>query len=225
MTPIDFEQLQARLTQTETRHRRRAVVLTLIPIIVGALVLGYVAYAVTGARRELASVRREMMAATSETQRAQLELKKASRTLTQILQITNEMQEFIERKQSFLRTLDEARFLISIRMMFDRIDTQYRDAAKYLPELPPLNQRRWVTVLMSSRDLSALKLSAQAWSQRVPKTDLAIYASHSGYYALVIKGDGSFTFAYNKTVELQKSGTAGAYFAESENWGKDYLAG
>jgi hypothetical protein len=115
--------------------------------------------------------------------------------------------------------------LISVRMMFDRIDTQYRDAAKYLPELPPLNQRRWVTVLMSSRDLPALKLSAQAWSQRLARTDLAIYASQNGYYALVIKGDGSFTFAYNKTVELQKSGTAGAYFAESENWGKDYLAG
>jgi len=130
MTPIDFDHLQAQLTQTEEKHRRRAAILTLIPAIVGALILSYVAYAVNSARRELSSLKREMMQAESETQRAQIELKKAERTLTEIVQITNEMQEFVERKQSFLRTLDEARFLISIRMMFDRIDAQYRDAAK-----------------------------------------------------------------------------------------------
>jgi hypothetical protein len=70
---------------------------------------------------------------------------------------------------------------------------------------------------------SKLKAAAQPWSQQVTKAELAIYASQNGYYALVIKGDGSFTFAYNKTVELQKNGTAGVYFAESKDWGKDYL--
>jgi len=76
---------------------------------------------------------------------------------------------------------------------------------------------------MSSRDLSKLKRAAEAWSQRVTKMELAIYISQNGYYALVIKGDGSFTFAYNKTVELQKRGTAAVYFAQSKDWGKDYL--
>jgi hypothetical protein len=221
MVPIDFEQLQARLTQAERVHRKRAAILTLIPVIVSALIFSYVAYAVNSARRELASVRHK---AESVTQHVQAELKKTERAFAEIVQIKDEMQEFVERKQSFLRTLDEARFLISIRMMFDRIDAQYRDTAKFLPGLPPLNERRWVTVLMSSRDLSKLKRAAEGWSQRVAKTELAIYASQNGYYALVIKGDGSFTFAYNKTVELQKSGTPGVYFAESKDWGKDYLA-
>jgi hypothetical protein len=71
MTPTDFETLQARLTQAETKHRRRTVVLTLIPVIVGALILSYVAHAVNSARRELASVRRGMLEAQSETQHAQ----------------------------------------------------------------------------------------------------------------------------------------------------------
>ena len=199
------------------------MVLTMIPIIVGALTLSYVAYAVNSARRELASVQHERAEAASKTLQAQAELKKAERSLTEIVRITQEMQEFVERKQSFLRTLDEARFLISIRMMFDRIDAQYQEAAKNLPGLPPLNERRWVTVLMSSRDLSKLKHAAEDWSKRIAIADLAIYASQNGYYALVIKGDGSFTFAYNKTVELQRNGAAGIYFAESKDWGKDYL--
>jgi hypothetical protein len=223
MASIDFELLEERLRERERRVRRRTAILTIVPIIAATLVLGVVWNRVAAARDELAQITQELDRSRDQASQVETKLRNTQVALSEIIQITRQMEEFIEKKESFLRTIDEARFLISVRMLFDRINTQYRGLSKVFPDLPPLSERQWVAIMASSRDLQMLRTLSKDLASRLGQTDVAIYLAPNGFYALAIRGDGTFTTAYNNTVDAQNKGIPGAYFAQSSDWGRDYL--
>jgi hypothetical protein len=80
----------------------------------------------------------------------------------------------------------------------------------------------WVVVLASSVSLIDLKKEAEQYKKILGSEELAIYKTKI-YYALVAKGNGTFTRAYRLNVDLIKNYGFKAYFLDSKDWGNDYL--
>jgi predicted RNase H-like nuclease (RuvC/YqgF family) len=143
----------------------------------------------------------------------------------EIAHITQQVERLIESKQSYLRTLDEARYLIDLRMKFDSLNSELQQLSQNIPEIKKItDQRRWITIVKSSRELDSLRLSAMPWIAKYGKDKVAIYKTGNGFYALAVLTDGSFTKAYRLTVDLMKTGEArDAYFDDSADWGPNIL--
>ena len=144
--------------------------------------------------------------------------------LSEILKLSQEVEDFIEQKESYLRTLDEARFLINLRMKFDEIHGQFEGLADALPDISQLDRgRSWVAIVASSRSLEASRATARRWTEVYGQGQVAVYLASNGYYAVAVVGDGTFTTAYRLTVKLQQDGAPHAYFASSKDWGQNYV--
>ena len=221
------EQLQSLLQKVEERERtarRRAVSYTVIPIICVGILLWVTGSQVVSAQRELSIIQQKLEAARKEVKTLDAKFTETGSKLREIVEVAHEMEEFIEKKESFLRSLGEARFLIDIRMLFDKINVQFAELSKIMPEMPPLGRgRTWLTIVGSYKALDEAKRSAARWIQLYGRDQVAIYSAPNRYYALAIKGDGSFTAAYRLTVGIQKQSAPDAYFASSQNWGDNLI--
>lgn len=225
-------ELFAKLEEREKKAHKRILIYTLIPVVIACILIWITSSKVINSNRELTKVKNELKIKISELETIKLKVEtldsKLSNTISSISKIistSHKIENFIESKQSFLRSLDEARFLINIRMLFDEINSQYSEILKLSSNMPELNRgRNWITIISSSKSLIKLQNEAKSWIKQYGTEQVVIYKSQNDYYALALKGDGSFTKAYRLTVELQRSVKAyDAYFASSKNWNKNYL--
>lgn len=221
-----------KIEEKEKKARKRILIYTLIPVIVAIVLIWVTSSQVINSKRELDKIQNELNTKILELEKIKSKVdtldSKFSSTISSISEIistSHRIENFIESKQSFLRSIDEARFLINIRMLFDEINSQYSDILALSSELPELDRgRNWITIISSSKSLNKLQNEAKTWIEQYGIDQVAIYKSKNNYYALALKGDGSFTKAYRLTVQLQRSGKAyGAYFASSKDWNKNYL--
>jgi hypothetical protein len=130
------------------------------------------------------------------------------------------IEALIESKQSYLRTIDEARFLIDVRMRFDSVHMALDAVSAAAPELAKARPwRRWVTVIKSARQPSQLTAPSNLRECLGSEEKLVSFRTPNGWLALVLPGDGSFTTAYRQTVRLKDTGCVpGAYVADTEKW-------
>lgn len=187
-------------------------------IVMGSLV--YSAYHLRNAELRIAQLKHQEEKINKET------VETAS-NFVEIVMATRDIERLIESKESYLRTIDEARFLIDVRMKFDEINKRIDKISLSYPQISTVKDcRQWVTIVESSQDISGLRTDAARWRSVYGKLKVAIFKCPNGFYALALISDGSFTTAYRLTVSLHENGRApGAYFARSENWGKNYLSG
>lgn len=230
-----MEQREFILKKIEERGRkvrRNSFIFTLIPIIVAGVLIWFTGSKLVNYQKELSNTQREFDLKRRELKNTQDKLNlldtkflRIVSRLNKIVAISHEIEEFIEKKESFLRTLDEARFLISIRRLFDSLDSQFSEVSNLLSGMPDLNRNRiWINIVKSSKSLEKLKEEAHIWIKNYGKDQVAIYRSSNKYYALALKGDGTFTAAYRLTVKLHQNGLAyDAYFAASRDWGRNFL--
>lgn len=221
-----------KIEEKENKARKRIFIYTLVPVIIAIVWIWTTSSKVINSKRELDKIQNELDIKISELEKIELKVdtldSKLSNTISSISEIistSHKIEDFIESKQSFLRSIDEARFLINIRMLFDEINSQYSEILELSSKMPELNRgRNWITIISSSKSLNKLQNEAKSWIKQYGIDQVAIYKSQNNYYALALKGDGSFTKAYRLTVQLQRSGKAyGAYFASSKDWNKNYL--
>lgn len=220
---IDEERL-ARIRQAS----RSAAVIVFVAFL--ALV-SFSAYQLMSINQRIAERTAKLQAVQEELRASQESQEKLDRTLATVavrlsetMRLSHEVEEFIEQKEPYLRTVDEARFLINLRMKFDEIQEQFGALADALPEIPQLDRgRSWVAVVKSSKSLKESRASARQWAARFGGRQVAVYLASNGYYAVAIVGDGTFTTAYRLTVKLQRDGAPHAYFASSKDWGRNYL--
>lgn len=202
------------------RQRRRAWWLTMLPT-AGAVV--FVGVVTTQVQR-LEAERQELahQASEAEMQQATLSaaLRDAGQELTALVAATSAIEELVESRESFLRSLDEARFLIDIRMRFDSIHLAIEALAEIAPGLTEVRPwRTWVAVIASAKSPIDLQITDAMAPCVGPDERSAVLRSPNGFYALVLPGDGTFTSAYRTSVSLQERGCApGAYFADAEDW-------
>jgi DNA repair exonuclease SbcCD ATPase subunit len=209
----------------ERQARRRAVIYSMIPIAVAVVLVAWTAREVAHARAEVEKAEKEVGRLQQQADSANQQLRDAATKLVGIATATREIETLIESKQSYLRTIDEARFLIDIRMKFDALNSDLLKLSESFPAMETIaDNRKWVTVVKSSRDLNDLKTAAPAWIADYGRSNVAIYRTPNGFYALAVPGDGTFTQAYRLTVSLMRSGRArDAYFAEASGWGSSLI--
>ena len=221
-----------KIEERERKLRRNSIIFTLTPIILAVVLIWFSGTKLVNYQKELSNMQREFDLKQRELKNTQDKLNLLDTKFSQIVSklskivaISHEIEEFIERKESFLRTLDESLFLINIRMLFDSINSQFSEVFNLLSGMPDLNRNRiWITIVKSSKSLKKLKEEAYIWIENYGKDQVAIFLSSNKYYALALKGDGSFTTAYRLTVKLQQEDLAyDAYFAASKNWQENFL--
>ncbi|MEJ2658855.1 MAG: hypothetical protein P8012_16985 [Desulfobacterales bacterium] len=208
------------------------VIYTIIPVFVAVILIWITSSKVINSKNELHNIQTRMDSLKIELDNTKakadtldIKLTETISSISKIVSISHNIEDFIESKESFLRTLDEARFLINIRMLFDEIDSNFSEISELSTKIPELDRDRfWITIISSSKSLKDLKNEAKSWVDEYSNDQVAIYKSSNDYFALALKGDGSFTEAYRQTVKLQQSGKAyDAYFASSRDWDKNYL--
>jgi hypothetical protein len=220
--------LDALIEEIERRERlarRRALVYTAVPILVAIAMVVWTSYEVNRARNRVQDAEHQLAVLQRQADWANQQLKEAADNFVSIATATKEIESLVESKQSYLRTIDEARFLIDIRMRFDVINRDLLQLSATFPAVRYLSDhRKWVTVVKSSSDLNSLRAAARSWIAEYGTSEVAIYRSSNGYYALAILGDGTFTDAYRLTISLIRSGrSADAYFAGANQWGPNLL--
>jgi hypothetical protein len=226
MTPDQIEQsLLDKVEAREVRARRRAVFYTAIPVVaICALVWigGHRYQQLVDSDRRLEQVRAESATLIKQAEDARNSLLGAGKDIEAALTVLRQLEAFVEREKPFMRSADHARLLISIRMAFDKLNDTAAALSKSMPDVVDKLQqrpRRWVTIVSSSSDLGALRRSVEQYQRKMPDSKLAIYRSVNGFYGLAVLGDGSFTDAYRKTVELKNRDIAPmAYFADATSW-------
>ena len=209
------------------RQRRRSLLLTSLPIIaavVFVIITSNQIKVLEDERRQRDIQIRELRAQTveAEAQEAKLQatMVQAGQHLTELIRATTQIEDLIESKQSFLRSLDEARFLIDIRMRFDSVHEALDRLGTIAPQLQAARHwRSWVTVLASGKSPGSLAVTNAMRECLGLSARTAILRTPNGLFALAALGDGTFTTAYRLTVLLQSRGCApGAYFASTEGW-------
>jgi TolA-binding protein len=220
-----IDQLVATIAEREQRARKRAVLYTLIPIFVAAILVIWTGKYLSQARAEVEGVQEQVDALQRKAESLNAQLQDSATKLVDIAKVATQIESLVESKQSYLRTIDEARFLIDLRMKFDSLNAEILKLSATAPALRSINRdRRWVTVVKSLRELAPLKEAASTWVSAYGKPSVAIYRTPNGFYALCVLGDGSFTQAYRLTVSLMQSGRAtDAYFADANSWGANLL--
>lgn len=214
----EMQDILTEIAERENRARNRSILFSLVPVVMAVLLLAWTANYLNNARHELEQLREEKSA-------IERKLETASDNVVAVATITRQLEKLIESKESYLRSLDEAQFLIDARMSFDSVNKEIRQLSNSFPELEKFNDsRRWVTVIRSSKGIDGLKQSAISLEEQFGKNNIGIYKTPNGYFGLVVRTDGTFTQAYRLTVSLKKTGKApDAYFAESSGWGEDIL--
>jgi len=217
-TPI--KSLLEEISTKERQARKRAVIYSLIPVTVAVVLVALTAWEVAKARVEVEKATQEVRRLQHQADSANQQLRDAAMKLVDIALATKEIETLVESKQSYLRTIDEARFLIDIRMKFDALNSDLLKLSETFPAMQELaDNRKWVTIVKSSRDLNELKSAAQAWIADYGRSNVVIYQTPNGFHALAVRGDGTFTQAYRLTVSLIRTGRArDAYFAEVSGW-------
>lgn len=218
--PPDSQDLIRKATAALDRQRRRGWIFTFVPV-AGAIAFVIVVGTQT-ANLESERVKQQEAARQAQERKKALEdaISNVGRQLTDLVRATSEIETLIESKQSFLRTLDEARFLIDVRMKFDSIHSALDRLAAISPELKVVRpQRNWVTVVASGNAPASLTVTDGLRPCLGPSDRTAVFRSPNGLHALAVLGDGTFTTAYRLTVSYQSKGCApGAYFASTDGW-------
>lgn len=219
------DDLQVEANAFANRLRRRTLLFTMLPVIAGILLTAY-------ASRTIASLSEREARALAEQRTLQRKADSVTALMgtvgSQFLAVTQALaglQSFIESKASYLRTVDEARFLVGVRMRFDSLHTALGEVATIAPGLSAAwPQRYWAVVVASAPDSASLLARIPQWRQTAGTDSIGVYRTPNGQYALALLSDGSFTTAYRLTVTLQRSGRApGAYFEQMQGWGPNLL--
>lgn len=198
----------------------RSALLSLLGFLIVMGSLAYSTYHLRNAESRIAQLKQQ-------EEKINKQMAETASNFVDIAVATRDIERLIESKESYLGTIDEAMFLIDVRMKFDEINKRIDKLSLTYPAIATFKDRRqWITIVKSSKDISSLRTAATVWLSEYGKSKVAIFKSLNRFYALALIGDGTFTTAYRLTVSLQKNGRApGAYFAGNENWGKDYLKG
>jgi hypothetical protein len=228
-TKTEEEWLIRQLELREQRARKRALFYTAIPILLTAMLFWVAARRyteLTATERQLEGVRKEALDLSKKMDSTKQNLETARKELTNAVHAMQKIQAFLELKERGLESPAERRTLISIRMLMDDLNKSFVELSQTLPEMAGVlqQQTKWITVLSTSSDFSALQASAVRYSSRLRGQALAIYKAPTGYYYLAIPGDGSFTAAHRQTVEMKNRRIAKhAYSEKSTDWGPNLL--
>ena len=138
-----------KIEKKEKKARKRIFIYTLIPVIVAIVLIWVTSSEVINSKRELDKIQNELNIKILELEKIKSKVdtldSKLSNTVSSISEIistSHRIEDFIESKQSFLRSIDEARFLINIRMLFDEINSQYSDVLASSSKMPELDRGR-----------------------------------------------------------------------------------
>ena len=218
--PSDERRILDTIAGLDARRRRRSIVLTILPLVAAVVLVAIASQAISRLQAEQRKTAAERAALASQTESLKRAMAEVGRQLTGTVEAVSAIETLIESKQSYLRTIDEARFLIDVRMKFDSVHTALDAVAAVAPELATMHPwRRWVTVVKSARRTSELGSPSSLPACLKPQERMATFRTPNGMLALALLGDGSFTTAYRQTVRLKESSCVpGAYFANSEKW-------
>ena len=241
----DISQILEKIETREKRDKKRAILITFIPLIAAVILITYTTQKILNAQKELNIIENRMKQAESKVMKAQAELRKVDslnnslnkkndslyksligsvETLGKTISVTNEFKKFVDRKPPALRTREEASTYVSFHMLEDRIRGNYEFLSKIISEFPKIDDQIWIVIVKSSTSLQDLKMEANSVISIYKKQQIAIYQDGKNYYALSVIGNGTFTRAYRLNVELRDTyGFDGAYFSHSQDWGKNYL--
>src|SRR6267378_3086007 len=173
-----IEQLMVEISKRERLARKSAVFYTLIPIVVAAVLVIWTGEYLLHAKAEAESVR-------EQAELLNIQLRDSATKLVDIATVATQIESLVESKQSYLRTIDEARFLIDLRMKFDSLNAEIVKLSGTVPAMRSMNKdRKWVTVVKSSKNLATLKQLASKWIADYGRSDVAIYETPNGFYAL-----------------------------------------
>lgn len=220
VTDDDERRLLQSVERLDAQRRRRSIVLAIVPLVAAGILVVTSARVIARLQIEQQQANADRVAAAAQADALKATVSDAARQLAAAVQAVSAIESLIESKESYLRTLDEARFLIDMRMRFDAVHTALDAIGAAAPELAIARPwRRWVTVIASGTDPGRLGPPASFAACEQPDGRLERFRTPNGLVALAISGDGSFTTAYRETVRLQKAGCApGAYFADTEKW-------
>jgi hypothetical protein len=154
-----IKSLLEEISAKERRARRRAVIYSMIPIAVAVVMVTWTAREVAQARVEVDKARLVVGRLQHQADSANQQLRDAVTKLVSIATVTKQIEALVESKQSYLRTLDEARFLIDIRMKFDALNSDLLKLSESLPAMQTIaDNRKWVTVVKSSKGVRDFKV-------------------------------------------------------------------
>ena len=246
MESSTVDQLLKQIELKEKQARKRGIAFTFIPLITGILLIYFTSEKIAKAQTELNGIDNKILASKSIIDSTQTELDKTKlinaeltkqndslskkliesvTTLGKAVSVTAELKEFIDKIQPSLRSQEEASFFINFNMLSDKIRGNYETLSKTVSQLPKLDENRnWIVIVASSSSLQDLRKEANKLISIYGNEQVAIYLNGKNFYSLCIIGDGTFTRAYRLNVELRdKYSYSGAYFSDSNDWGKNYL--
>lgn len=228
---METNEIINQIQEIEEKAKRRAKRLTFIPLISAITLITVTSIYIYTANKSLDKIKKEYNKTHEENLRLKMRndsiintTKESTIILGEAASLISKFKDFIDKIPPPERNSAEARFYISFRMFEETIRGNYYDLSEKISQLPNITDKRtWFAIVSSSVSLEDLKMEAVKLQELFSKDQVAIYKLKS-YYALVIKGNGTFTRAYRLTVDLNKNfETRGTYFNGLEDWGEDYL--
>jgi len=232
MKDNNLNDILSKVKYNEKRAKKRALVFTIIPIVVAIVLITYTSAKIYQAQEDLNAIKRKItkIKSLNDSLRRQNNslsdsLKKSIVTLGKAVSVTTEINKFIDKEMPYYRSLNETRFYINQRMLNDKIRGNYVTLSETVSKLPQLDDNKnWIVIVETSASLEDIKKDAPNLISIYGRDQVVIYKDTKESYALGIKGNGTFTRAYRLNVELRdKYGYIGAYFSPSLNWGSNYL--
>ena len=246
MTEENINQLISSIKLRERHAKIRGILIILIPCIGALFLIDFTTNKINTADKQLQTIDKLTTQSQLVLAKTTADLKRSdsiNKTLTfkndslskiliesvtnlgKAVSITSEFKSFIDKIRPSLRTQEEASFYINFRMMEDKIRGNYNTLAEKTSQLPNIDDNKtWITILESSTSLDDLKKDADKFITIYGRDQVAIYQDGKNFYALNVKGNGTFTRAYRLNVELRdKFGITGSYFSCSNDWGTDYI--
>lgn len=230
---METDEILNRIEQKERKAKKRAILLTFIPLISAIILIAYTSKVVFQSEKKLAEIKIDLQ----KTNDANKLIKSQNDSLSEILQestinlgkamsVLSETKNFIDKMSPPVRSSEEAKYYVEFRMLEERIRGDYLSLSDKVSRLPIITEdKNWIVILASSVSLNDLKKEAERFRKILVNEELAIYKTKV-YYALVAKGNGTFTRAYRLNVDLiDNYGINSAYFSGSKDWGTDYLKG
>lgn len=228
---MDTKEIIYKIQKKEENAKRRAIFLTFIPLLAAIILVTFTTIYVYQAAKELNDIKSEVEKTQKENLKLKMQndslinvIKESTITLGQTASVLAQFKNFIDEINPPERNFEEAEFYIKFRMFEEKVRGDYYYLSEKISKLPNITDDRiWVVIVASSVSLEDLKMEAETFQNIFGKSQIAIYKTKT-YYALVVKGNGTFTRAYRLNIELiKKYGNNGAYFSGSKDWGKDYL--
>jgi len=225
-------ELLERIKLKESQAKKRAILFTFIPLLVGLFLITYTSKKVFQSDEQLKKIRKELNIAQIQNDSLKIQNDTLSKVLIESLtnlgkaaSVTTQFKEFIDKMKPALRSQEEASFFINFKMLDDKIRGDYEHLSERVSTLPKLDENKiWIVIVQSSTSLEDLKQEADPLISIYGKEQVAIYRDSKSIYALSIKGNGTFTRAYRLNIELRdKYNYSGSYFSNSKDWGTDYF--